>query len=377
MSDRLPLFDLNFSQDEEDAVLEVLRSRWISMGPKTAALEEAFRARTGAGHAIAVATGTAALHLALAALDIGPGDEVIVPSMSFVATANAVRYVGATPVFADIVGPEDFSIDPEDVERKITGRTRAILPMHYAGFPCDLPRLLSLAQDRGLSLVEDAAHACDSFLQGKHLGTWGSLGCFSFFSNKNVSCAEGGMVVTDDPGLAEKVRLMRSHGMTTVSYDRATGRASSYDVVLQGYSYRLDDLRSSLALCQLDKLAPDTQERSRLRGLYEEALADLSEVIIPYRGVRDSCSQYIFPIVLRTGGSEKRDRVRSRLEAEGIQTSVHYPAIHRFSIYRDPTVSLPRTEHAADHEITLPLFGTMSESQVDRVATALKRALAE
>ena len=267
---RIPLFDLSYDAEERLAITRTLEKKWISMGPTVQALEDAFARHLGARHAIALTNGTAALHLALCGLGIGPGDEVIVPSMTFVATVNVIKYVGATPVFAEILGREDLSMDPSDVARKITTRTRAIVCLHYAGFPARVTELLSVARAHDLPLVEDASHAPDSQHEGRHLGTFGVFGCFSFYANKNISCAEGGMLVTSDEGLAGSARLMRSHGITTSGYARSKG-AGRYNVEALGYTYRFDDIRASLALCQLRKLDWDTAERARVRKQYEDS----------------------------------------------------------------------------------------------------------
>lgn len=371
----IPLFDLNFDRAEEEAVLETLRSKWISMGPKVQELESRFAARLGAAHGIGLTNCTAALHLALQALDIGPGDEVIVPSLTFVATVNAVRYVGADPVFADIRSLEDLSLDPEDVARKVTSRTRAVVPMHFGGFAADMDRICALAKEHGFAVVEDAAHAPLAFHGGRALGSIGDIGCFSFFSNKNITCAEGGFLATSNDDLAARVRLMRGHGMTTMSFERAQGHATRYDVVELGYNYRLDDVRGALVLAQLDKLDEDVRRRSELRSVYLDLLADVPSLVIPYRDANEGSSHYIMPVVLEEGGAERRDAVRDRLAKRGIQTSVHYPAVHRFSIYEQFRTELPRTDHATDHEFTLPMFPRLTEKQVETVCRNLKECL--
>ncbi|HZU87361.1 MAG TPA: DegT/DnrJ/EryC1/StrS family aminotransferase, partial [Anaerolineaceae bacterium] len=214
---RVPLADLDYGLEEEEAVLGVLRSRWLTMGGVTQEFEAQFARLTGSRHAFAVSNATQALHLACLALGIGPDDEVIVPSLTFVATANAVLYTGAEVRFADILGPDELTIDPASIEQAITPRTKAIIVMHYAGYPCRMREITALAEKHGLAVIEDAAHAPGASLDGKVLGTWGSLGCFSFFSNKNLSTGEGGMVTTDSDELAEHVRLQRSHGMTSLT----------------------------------------------------------------------------------------------------------------------------------------------------------------
>ena len=371
----VPLFEPNFDEAEERAVVDVLRSRWVSMGPRAAELERRFAQRLGVRFAVAVSSCTAALHLAMRGLGIGPGDEVIVPSLTFVATVNCVRYVGARPVFADVTGPLDLTIDPKDVESLVTDRTRAVICMHFGGDPCDLDALTALCARRGIALVEDAAHAPASSHRGRALGSVGRVGCFSFYANKNLTCAEGGLIAKDDPDIAASARLLRSHGMTTSAFERAQGRATAYDVVDVGYSYRLDDIRAALALVQLDKLDADVERRHAVRARYAERLRDVLGVSVPR--VRDGCvsSEHILPVVLETGGAARRDAVRRRMADRGVQTSVHYPAAHRFASFAELRRPLPRTEHVSDHEISLPMFGSLTGDVVDFVVTELRDAL--
>lgn len=239
----IPLFDLNFGEEEEQAVLETLKSKWISMGPKCTQLEKKFAELFQIKYACAVTNCTAALHLACLALGIGEGDQVICPSLSFAATVNCIRYVGAIPVFADIYGNHNLCINADEIESLITGRTKAIIAMHYAGFPCDMNKIMEIARKYNLYVIEDACHGPLSVYNDRKLGTIGDVGCFSFFSNKNISTGEGGMIVTNHEELYHKFKLMRSHGMTTMSYQRASGHATSYDVVDLGYNYRIDDIR--------------------------------------------------------------------------------------------------------------------------------------
>lgn len=375
MEFQIPLFDLNFDAAEERAVLETLRTKWISMGPNVQSLEERFAERLGTAHAVGLTNCTAALHLALQALGVGPGDEVAVPSLTFVATVNAVRYVGAEPVFVEIRSLEDLSLCPEDFERKVTARTRAVVPMHFGGFAAQMDSILATAEKNGIAVVEDAAHAPLASWKGQPLGSIGAAGCFSFFSNKNITCAEGGLLATNDENLAARVRLMRGHGMTTMSFERAKGHATRYDVVELGYNYRLDDVRGALICAQLDKLEEDVRRRKQLRAAYETGLEGIPGVIVPYRGRIEESSHYILPVVLAEGGAERRDAVRNRLAERGIQTSVHYPAVHRFSIYEEYRDELPLTDHATDHEITLPMFPRLTEKQVETVCRSLKESL--
>ena len=291
---RIPLFDLAFDDREYEAVLQTLRDRWISMGPRTEEFERRFGQLLGSPHAAAVSNCTAALHLALLALGVGRDDEVIVPSLTFVATVAAVRYVGAVPVFCDVQAPESPTIDPEQIERSIGPKTKAIVVMHYAGFPCDMDPILAIANRHGLAVVEDAAHAPGSRHRGRALGTIGDVGCFSFFSNKNITTAEGGMITTGDAERFRRIKLLRSHGMTTLSFDRARGHSTSYDVVEVGYNYRLDDIRAALGIVQLGRLSFDRERRALLREQYLSRLVPREDVIVPFRASREEASNYIF-----------------------------------------------------------------------------------
>ncbi len=368
----IPLFDLNYDHEEEEALLATLRSRWLSTGPRTVEFERLFAEALGAQHAVAVANCTCALHLALRIVGIGEGDEVIVPSLTFVATANAVRYVRATPVFCDIRGPNDLTIDPEQIDSLITDRTRAIVVMHYGGFPCDMDRILELARKHRLRVVEDACHGPLSEYRGRKLGTIGDIGCFSFFSNKNISTGEGGMLVTDDAAFAEQARLLRSHGMTSLSYERASGHSTRYDVVESGYNYRMDDIHAALGIVQLGKLRTDIQRRANVRNNYLEALRDARGITVPFGHREDVVSNYIFPVVLQGADATRRDTVREAMHQRGIQTSVHYPAVHRFSSFEPYRRPLPKTERVSDSLVTLPMHGRLSADDVSRVVAALR-----
>ena len=370
MNWRVPLADVNLGIEEEEAVLQVLRSGWLTMGAITSAFEKQFSEFVGTKHAIAVNNATAALHLACLALSLGEGDEVILPSLTFVATANAILYTGAIPVFADLESEDWLCISPHSIEEKINERTKAIMVMHYAGFACDMPVILNLAEKYNLVVIEDAAHAVGASLAGKALGTWGKFGCYSFFGNKNMTTAEGGMLVTNDDELAEKARLCRSHGMTTLTWDRHLGHASSYDVVALGYNYRLDEIRSAIGIEQLKKLPEGNAKRERLVQRYREAfLHECPELGLAFSTERGVSSQHIFPILLPEG--IERAAFRARLRKAGIQTSFHYPPVHSFSIYRDhvknTASSLRITELVASREVTLPLFPGMSQEQQDLV----------
>ncbi|MFC1977729.1 DegT/DnrJ/EryC1/StrS family aminotransferase [Chloroflexota bacterium] len=372
---KISLSDIDLQQEEIEAVTEVLRSNWLSMGPVTGRFEEEFASYLGVKHAFAVANGTAALHIAAAVLDIGSGDEVIVPSLTFVATANAILYTGATPVFADITSLENFNISPEDITHKLTEKTKAISIVHFGGYPCNMDAIMQIAKDRNLKVIEDAAHVPGAEYRGKKLGTIGDIGCFSFFSNKNMTTGEGGMVVTNDDSLAERIRIIRSHGMTTLTWDRHQGHASSYDVVEFGYNYRINEIASALGIVQLKKLEQYNQKRKTITEEYIERLKDFPRISIPFRSCEGNPSYHIFPVLLSEDVS--RGKFMEDLKKEGVQTSIYYPPIHLFSIYRNTfgfkKGLLPKTEFVGEHEVTLPLHPFMKSEDVSYISSLIGR----
>jgi len=375
MNWRIPLSDIDFDEAESLAVQSVLKSRWLTMGKVTQEFEVAFAAHVQAKHAIAVTNATAALHLACLALGLGPDDEVIVPSLTFVATANAVRYVGATPVFADIVSSDDLNISAKAIESLITSRTRAIIVVHYAGYACDMEAILSIAKQHNLFVIEDAAHAVGSELDGRPLGTWGDVGCFSFFSNKNMTTGEGGMMTTNNDDLAQKLNRLRSHGMTSLTWDRHKGHAYSYDVIDLGYNYRIDEIRAAIGLVQLSKVERNNERRRSLTQVYRDALQELApQVAVPFQNHAGKTSAHIMPILLPS--ETKRKEFIDSMKENGIQTSIHYPPIHTFTAYMDAMVwDLPVTEDVAKREITLPLYPAMSNDDVVVVVSAIQASL--
>lgn len=375
MSYKIPLFDLNFGEEEEKAVIDTLRSKWISTGPACAEFEKLFAESLDAKHALTLSNCTVALHLALRLLDIKNDDEVIVPSLTFVATINAVKYVNATPVFCDIQSYEDINISPDAIEKAITPKTKAIIVVHFGGFPCDMEKIMCIARKHNLKVIEDACHGPLSEYQGKKLGTFGDISCFSFFSNKNLSTGEGGMLVTNNAEYYNKAKLLRSHGMSSLSYERSKGHTTVYDVIEFGYNYRLDDIRASIGIVQLKKLKSDLDKRVLIRKKYIECIGNIEQVIIPFKKHLTFVSNYIFPIILKDSTSEKRDLIRGKLQDDGIQTSIHYPAAHRFSIYKDLPCNLPNTEYVSDNEITLPMFAKLTFQEIEHIAASLKKHL--
>jgi dTDP-4-amino-4,6-dideoxygalactose transaminase len=371
----VPLTDVALDEDDLAAVMAAYRSGWLSMGPRTQAFEEAFAAHAGVPHAVAVSSGTAALHLMCLAAGLGPGDEVIVPSLTFVATVNAVRYTGATPVFADVVGPLEPWLSAAACRSLITPRTRAILHMPYGGHPGELRALEALARETHVMLLLDAAHAVGARLDGRSVAGIGRAAAFSFFANKNMPVGEAGMLATADDEIAERVRLLRSHGMTALSWDQARGHAFGYDVVALGFNYRLDEPRAALGTSRLARLDADNARRGVLDARYRELLAGVDGVagcaLAPGPGVH--AAHHLFTIVLEHGLD--RDGFRRRLAERGVQTSVHYPPAHRFSIHGGGAVDLPVTDDYARRTVTLPLYAHLTGEEQELVVAEMAGVL--
>ncbi|MDX9753163.1 MAG: DegT/DnrJ/EryC1/StrS family aminotransferase [bacterium] len=374
---KIPLFELHITPEDQAAVLEPLQANWLTMGEQTKKFEAVFAERLGSKYAFAVSNGTAALHLALIALGIGPGDEVLVPSLTFVACANVIKAVGATPVFVDIENEVDWTLSAADLERKITPRSKAVMLVHYAGFPCNYDKILPIAKKFNLRIVEDCAHALVTQTPHGYCGTVGDMGCFSFFSNKNMTTGEGGMIIAQAEELADRLRMIRSHGMTTLTLDRYQGRAVSYDVMTYGLNYRSDEMHSALGLSQFQRLDANLTRRLALFQAYQARLGGLDEIILPFQDkVNASVGIHIFPIALRT---KDRAAVMSYLKDQGIQSSIHYPPIHRFTAYQnDETLGeafCPLTERISATEITLPFYPEMTDEMVGVVCDTVKAGL--
>jgi dTDP-4-amino-4,6-dideoxygalactose transaminase len=374
---RVPLSDIDMGEEEIESVVNVLKSKWLSMGSVTQEFEQKFSEYLGVQHSLAVSNGTAALHIAMRALGIGPGDEVIVPSLTFVASVNVVLYVGAKPVFADITSLDDFNISPADIEQKITPMTKAIIVVHYGGYPVDMDVILKIARDKGLYVIEDAAHAPGAELNGKKLGTIGKIGCFSFFSNKNLVTGEGGMIVTNDSIIAERIKKLRSHGMTSLSLERFKGHAYTYDVEDLGYNYRSFEIASALGLIQLQKLNRNNDKRSQIVSKYIKRLKTNPYLHIPFINHKGYPAFHLFPVLVHK--DIPREELMTSLREMGIQTSIHYPAVHLFSYHQKRLGTyrgmLPITEEITQRELSLPLYPTMTDDDVSLVIEKLKHIL--
>jgi dTDP-4-amino-4,6-dideoxygalactose transaminase len=378
MSDwRVALTDISVPEEDVQAVLECLESGWLTMGPRTIAFEQALSEYVGTPHAVTVSSGTAALHLACLAAGLGPGDEVIVPAFTFVASAAAARYVGAEPVLCDVRSPLDFNIDPEDVARRITPRTRAVIAVHFCGYPADVLALRSLCDAHGLILIEDCAQAIGARLPGGEgtVGTVGELGAFSFFSKKQLCVGEGGMVATADEALATRVRLLRSHALTSSTWDRHRGHDPAYDITDIGFNYRMDEPRAALGLSRIKRLQDSIDARRASVRAYRERLTGLEGLELPFDDdAVERSSHFAFPVLLRD--RETRDRFRDALKDGGIQTT-WYPALHSFTAYRDttPDGGLPQALAAAERHCALPLSSMTTEAEIDIVVEAVAEFL--
>ncbi|MGC8894633.1 MAG: DegT/DnrJ/EryC1/StrS family aminotransferase [candidate division WOR-3 bacterium] len=371
----IPLFDTNFGPEEEEALVSVIRRGWVSAGPETQEFEREFSEFLGGPEVVFLSSGTASLHLALAAIGIGPGDEVIAPAFTYIATCSPVLWLGATLKLADSDSLHNPNISPRVIEGLVNERTKAVIFLHYAGFSEGITEVADFCERRGILLIEDAAHTHGSVSGGKKPGTFGKTGCFSFFANKNMTSGEGGALVTFDTELAERVRRMASHGRTAAAWDRFRNSAlKTYDITEMGYNYKATDMQAALARVQLRKLPEDNQRRVELVRLYRDLLSGIPGLIIPFEDYENSAN-YIFPVVLPEGVD--RLTVMETLAGHGIQTSVHYPAVHTFTYYKKlfPDLSLPTSEELSRRELSLPLYPHMGQNKVMVVSERLKQAI--
>jgi len=369
----LPFSRPSIGDEEIAAVEQVLRSGWITTGPKSQALEEQFADYVGCKHAVALSSATGGMHITLLALGIGPGDEVITPSQTWVSTANMISLLGATPVFVD-VDRDTLMTDVARIEAAISPRTKAIIPVHYAGAAFDLDPLYALADKHGIAVIEDAAHAAGTRYKGRHVGAQGTA-IFSFHAIKNMTCAEGAMFVTDDEALASRVRMLKFHGLGVDAYDRLTGgRKPQAQVMEPGFKYNLADINAAIALVQLERLDAINARRTELAAAYRQKLEGLpvQPLALPAYAQTHAWHLFILRIDSERCGID-REAFMQGLQDQGIGTGIHFIATHLHTWYRqrDPDLYLPDTEWNSARLCSIPLFPDMSNQDLDRVVGAI------
>jgi dTDP-4-amino-4,6-dideoxygalactose transaminase len=376
---KISFSEIELDHEETAAVIDVIKSRWLTMGEVSRRFELEFAEYLNVPHALAVSSCTAALHMANVALGVGAGAEVICPALTFVATVNSVLYCGGKVVFADICGTDDLTISPVDIERKITPNTKGIIVMHYGGYACRMREILEIARENNLFVIEDAAHAPGASISAQDLGgsdgleaklgTIGDVGCFSFFSNKNMATGEGGMLVTRRAELSDQLARLRSHGMTTLTLERHKGHTFSYGVTDLGYNYRIDEIRSAIGIAQLRKLEKNNLSRKKLVQYYRSKLKKIRGLSVPFNSFAGKSAYHLFPVLLERGID--REGFMGYLKAAGVQTSIHYPPVHLFDYllrrYNFSEGDLPVTEDVARRIVTLPLYPSLSFEQVDYI----------
>jgi perosamine synthetase len=364
----IPFYVPWITKDDKRAVSQALNSRWLTGGPLVSSFESVFANYVGTKFAVAVNSCTAALHLSMRALNIGPGDEVIVPDLTFAATANAALFVGAKPVFADI-DEHTFNLSPKEVLKKITSKTKAIVPVHYGGQSCDMKEILEIAKDYHLNVVEDCAHSLGAKYDGKMTGSFGELGCFSFYPTKIITTLEGGMITTNDEKLHKRLRLLREHGMSRNAIDREKGATWFYDVVDLGYNYRLTDAQAALGESQLKRVDDGIERRIRIAGYYDQEFKGAAEqFVIPQKNSDRSHIYHLYTIkVNESKKGLKRNLVFEKLSNAGVQSSVHYTPLHLMTFYKQflkDTETFPVAKKIYDQILSLPLYPTLTRKEV-------------
>ena len=376
---KIPLFDLDYGDAEKQAVVEVIESKWLSSGEKTKRFESEFSSYLGKNIlSTAVSSATASLHISLLIAGVKQGDEVIISGLTFVADANVVTMLNATPIFCDVNSLSNWNPNIDDIISKVTGKTKAIIVVHFAGYPIeDIEKLVEFTKSKNIILVEDVAHAVGGSYNGQKCGTFGDMACFSFFSNKNLSTGEGGMFVTKRKEYDKKAKLFRSHGMTSMTIDRHEGRTISYDVIQPGLNYRIDEMRCALGLVQLSKLDENNKKRKLLVEYYIKKLSNkVPNLIIPFSNIsyKTISSYHIFPVLLPVNCD--RIEIISTLKNRGIQTSLHYPSFKNFDFYAQYcNYALKNADEISSRVITLPLYPDLTTDMVDIIIDAISEAL--
>jgi dTDP-4-amino-4,6-dideoxygalactose transaminase len=374
-TDKIPFFMHDLGQAELDAVAEVLANPILTTGEWVARFEQRFAEYLSARHAIAVTSCTGALHISLLALGIGPGDEVITTPMTFIATANAIIEAGAKPVFVD-VEPETGNLDVACIEAAITERTRAIIPVHLYGQMCDMRAIRALADRYGLHVIEDAAHCVEGSRDEVKTAQLGDTACYSFYATKNLTCGEGGAVVTNDDALADKLRLLRLHGMNKNANDRHKEGYQHWDMPVLGWKYNMDNIQAALLLPQMDRLEDNWRKRRELAREYDQRLWDIADLSRPKTLPGVDHAWHLFPVWI---GGGRRDEVIQRLQASGISVMVNYRAIHRLTYFRETfgfkTGDFPNAELIGDNSLSLPFYPNMPLEHLERVVETLRDIL--
>jgi perosamine synthetase len=369
--------------EERRAVSSALRSRWLTGGPKVVDFETSFAQYVGSKHAVATNSCTAALHLAMRVLNVGAGDEVIVPDLTFAATANAPIFCGAKPVFADI-DANTFNISTVDLQNKISSRTKAIIPVHYGGQPCDMKEILEIAEDNKLSVVEDCAHSLGAEYNGTKTGNFGVMGCFSFYPTKIITTMEGGMITTNDGGLAKKLRILREHGMSKTALDRESTTTWRYDIVDLGYNYRLTEPQAVMGLVQMKKIEIGIKRRTAISEYYTSKFSRRPSkgIIPPYVAKNRTHVFHLYTIrVEKEECGITRNDLFKKLSEAGIQSSVLYTPLHLMSYYRQflkkDMSAFPVAQKVYDEILSLPIYPTMTKRERSAVATSVVKSLSE
>jgi len=372
---KVPFIIPEITKNDKNAVLNALNSRLLTDGPKLHKFESIFAKFTGAKFAVGVSNGTAALHLSLKALGIGKGSEVIIPDITFVATASSVLLTGATPVLVDV--DEDLNISTPSIKKAITARTKAIIPVHFAGKSCKIKEIASIAKKNHIAIVEDCAHAIGSKVNRKHVGTFGQSGCFSFYPTKNFTTIEGGMVITNSKNIADFVRSARNHGISKTLASRfSKGKPWNYDIENPGYNYRLDEIRASLGINQIKRVKKMNLLRKKAADYYNKKLEDIEGVIVPGKSIGVEHVHHLYVIRITRKYGITRDMLFQKLLKIGIRTSVHYKPLHMFTIFKKMAKiidSLSNSVHVYSQILSLPLYPSISKKQQDLVINNIKK----
>ena len=372
---KVPFIIPEITKSDKNAVLNALNSRLLTDGPKLRKFESIFAKFTGTKFAVGVSNGTAALHLSLKALGIGKGSEVIIPDITFVATASSVLLTGATPVLVDV--DEDLNISTSSIKKSITSRTKAIIPVHFAGKSCKIKEIVSTARKNHIAIIEDCAHAIGARVTNKHVGTFGQSGCFSFYPTKNFTTIEGGMVITNSKNISDFVRSARNHGISKTLASRFSGgKPWNYDVENPGYNYRLDEIRASLGISQMKRIKKMNALRKKAADYYTEKLENVNGVVVPYKSIGVEHVHHLYVIRITRKYGITRDALFQKLLNDGIRTSVHYKPLHKFTIFKKMSKvydNLSNSKSAYSEILSLPIYPSISKKQQNLIISSIKK----